>query len=93
MTSLETLDSRNPTPTKSAMTSDVTIPRQLADGKERPPAVIYSPPPGHAFSPGWCYQPGLKKHTDRVFLSSGCEPLDQGWTRVTDTSRDREARL
>ena len=30
------------------------------------------------FSPGWCYQPGLKKHTDRVFLSSACETLDQG---------------
>ena len=28
-----------------------------------------------AFSPGWCYQPGLKKHTDRVFLSTVCEPL------------------
>jgi hypothetical protein len=31
-----------------------------------------------AFSPGSCYQPGLKKHTDRVFLSSACETLDQG---------------
>ena len=31
-----------------------------------------------SFSPGWCYQPELKKHTDRVFLSSACEPLDQG---------------
>ena len=30
------------------------------------------------FSPGWCYQPGLKNHTDRVFLSNACEPLDQG---------------
>ena len=25
-----------------------------------------------------CYQPGLKNHTDRVFLSNACEPLDQG---------------
>jgi len=32
-----------------------------------------------AFSLGWCYfQPGLKNHTDRVFLSNAREPLDQG---------------
>ena len=45
------------------------------------------------------HQPGLKgippirkKHMDRMFLSSACESLDQGWIRVTDMSRDREAR-
>ena len=46
-----------------------------------PSATIYKDLQGTAkaaFSPGWCYQPGLKKHTDRVFLSSACETLDQG---------------
>ena len=49
------------------------------------PCASHQPGLKGLFVPAQFYQPGLKgiptirkKHTDRVFLSSACEPLDQG---------------